>query len=53
VDSLDPTGTVDKGTTITVTYWGDAVVTTPNAAPGDKPSKSDKPDKGNGKGNKG
>jgi serine/threonine-protein kinase len=57
VDSLDPTGTVDEGTTITVTYWGDAVVTTPTDTPtdtpGDKPSKSDKPAKGNGKGNKG
>ena len=49
VDSLDPTGTVDQGTTITVTYWGDPVVTTP----GGKPSKTDKPAKGDGKGNKG
>ena len=29
VDSLDPTGSVDKGSTVTVTYWGDAVVETP------------------------
>ena len=41
---------MDKGTTITVTYWGDAVVTTPG---GNGPGKTDKPDKGNGKGNKG
>jgi serine/threonine-protein kinase len=43
VDSLDPTGTVEEGTTITVTYWGDPVVETP----GDKPAKGKK------KGNKG
>jgi serine/threonine-protein kinase len=53
VDFLDPTGSVEKGSTITVSYWGDPVVTTPTEPPGDKPSKADKPDQGNGKGNKG
>ncbi len=43
VDALDPTGTVEEGTSITVTYWGDPVVETP----------SDKPDKGKTKGTKG
>ena len=50
VDSLDPTGSVDKGSTVTVTYWGDAVVETPG---GTGNGNTDKPDKGNGKGNKG
>ena len=52
VDSLDPTGSVDKGTTDHRHLLGrrgghDA------RRHRDKPGKTDKPDKGNGKGNKG
>ncbi len=43
VDSVDPTGSVEEGTTITVGYWGDPVVETP----GDE----DPPGNGNGNGN--
>lgn len=55
VDDLSPTGTVDKGETVTLQVWGDPPAKKPDdgatqtdkpGKPG-KPGKTDKPDKGN------